>query len=145
MIIGSFVGFVDNNEAEIMDWGEEGGTGADDNERLMRRRASLGENVEPDLATLGHGLLRMDEDDLVTEGLREDFDELAGESDFRDEEDSGFVILERIRGEFEVNIGLAATSDAAEQTSSTRGANDLRESGGLSGIKGDFWLINMII
>lgn len=34
LIIGGFVGFVDNDEAEVVDGGEEGGAGADDDERL---------------------------------------------------------------------------------------------------------------
>ena len=30
LVIGGFVGFVDDDEAEVVDWGEEGGAGADD-------------------------------------------------------------------------------------------------------------------
>jgi len=31
LVIGAFVGFVDDDEAEVLDGGEEGGAGADDN------------------------------------------------------------------------------------------------------------------
>lgn len=34
LIIGAFVGFVNDNKAEIVNWGKEGGAGADDNEGL---------------------------------------------------------------------------------------------------------------
>lgn len=47
LVVGSFVGFVDNNEAKIMDGGKEGRTRADDNEGGGR-----GEDFEPDLAAL---------------------------------------------------------------------------------------------
>lgn len=35
LIIGRFVGFVDDNEAEVVNRGEEGGARADDDERLL--------------------------------------------------------------------------------------------------------------
>lgn len=34
LIIGGFVGFVDNDEAEVVNGREEGGAGTDDDERL---------------------------------------------------------------------------------------------------------------
>ncbi len=56
----------------------------------------------------------MDEDDAAAEGLFEDFDELAGEGDFRDEEDGGFLRFEGVFGHFEVDIGFTATGNASE-------------------------------
>lgn len=38
LIIGGFVGFVDDNETEVVNRGEEGGTRTDDDERLGSRR-----------------------------------------------------------------------------------------------------------
>jgi len=35
LIVGGFVGFVDDDEAEVVNRGEEGGTRADDDERLL--------------------------------------------------------------------------------------------------------------
>lgn len=34
LIIGTFVSFVNDNKAKVMNWGKEGGAGADDNEGL---------------------------------------------------------------------------------------------------------------
>ena len=39
----------------------------------------------------GLGLLGMNENDLIAEGLFKDFDELGGKSDFWDEQDGGLV------------------------------------------------------
>lgn len=39
LIIGGFVGFVDDDETEVVDRGEEGGARADDDERLGGRVA----------------------------------------------------------------------------------------------------------
>jgi len=63
----------------------------------------------------------VDEDNAATEGLFEDFDELAGEGDFRDEEDGGFLRFEGVFGHFEVDIGFTATGNASEQTSGSWG------------------------
>lgn len=86
LIIGGFMSFVDNNKAEIIDRGEEGGARADDDLRGGRN-----EGVKPDFAAFGHGLLGVHKNNTVTEGIGEDFDELAGQSDLRDEEDGGFL------------------------------------------------------
>ncbi len=86
LIIGRFVGFIDDNQTEIIDRGEEGGARADDDLGVGRN-----EGVKPDFATFGHGLLGVHENNTVTEGIREDFDELAGQSDLGDEEDGGFL------------------------------------------------------
>ncbi len=79
----------------------------------------------------------MNEEDTVAEGVVEDFDELAGEGDFGDEEDGGFLRLERVRGHLEVEIGLTTTGDAAQKTSAARGVLELSEGFSLSRIEVD--------
>lgn len=49
--------------------------------------------MEPGLAAFDEGLVRVDEGDAVGKGLLEDFDELAGEGDFWDEENGGFLLF----------------------------------------------------
>lgn len=73
------------------------------------------------MAALDEGLVGVDEDDATFEGLLEDFDELAGEGDFRDEEDGGFLRFEGVFGHFEVDIGFTATGNASKQTSGSWG------------------------
>lgn len=72
--------------------------------------------MEPGLAAFDEGLVGVDEDDAVFEGLGENFDELTGEGDFWDEEDGGFLLFESVFGQFEVDIGFTTTSYASEQT-----------------------------
>lgn len=98
----------------------------------------LGKDVEPDLATLGHGLLGMNEADTVAESLLENANKLAGEGDLGDEEDDRLAARDGIGGELEVNVGLAATGDATEKASVTRGLLELGEGALLSGVEGDF-------
>lgn len=139
LVIGGFVGFVDDDLAEVANRGQEGGTRADNNQRLGRTVAGCGaeEDVEPDLAAFGGGLAGMDEEDALTEGGFEDFDELAGESDFRDEEDGGFAALEGFRGELEVDISLTAAGDAAEERGVSWGLLDSFEGFALGRIEID--------
>lgn len=49
--------------------------------------------MEPGLAAFDEGLVRVDEDDAAGEGLLEDFDKLAGEGDFWDEENGGCLLF----------------------------------------------------
>ncbi len=85
-------------------------------------------NVEPDLAAFGHGLLGMNEDDSIAESFGKNADKLAGEGDFGDEENGGFLRFEGISGHFEVNIGFATTGNAAEEFSTLRRALEGLES-----------------
>ncbi len=80
----------------------------------------------------------MDETDAVAESLLEDTNELAGEGDFRDEEDDGAPLGEGFGGELEVDIGLAAAGDATEEAGVAGGLLELGESALLGGIEGDF-------
>ncbi len=41
LVVGGFVGFVDNYETEVMNRGEEGGAGADDDEGLLGAKCSI--------------------------------------------------------------------------------------------------------
>ena len=89
--------------------------------RILSYWARFLEDVEPDFAAFGHGLAGVNEGDEVAKGVFEDFDELAGEGDFGDEEDSGFAGFERFCGHLEVEIGFTATSNASEETSGAGG------------------------
>jgi hypothetical protein len=46
---------------------------------------------------------------------------LAGEGDFGDEEDGGFLCFEGVFGHFEVDIGFTATGNASKQPSGSWG------------------------
>lgn len=78
------------------------------------------ENVKPDTAAFGHGLLRVDEDDTVTKSFGENADKLTGESDFGNEEDGGFLRFKGISGHFKVDIGFTTTGDATKEFSALR-------------------------
>ena len=65
--------------------------------------------------TLGFGLLRMDESDLLAKSLFKDFDQLGSESDFWDEEDGGLIFCEGVFSESEVDVGFARAGDAVEE------------------------------
>ena len=88
LVVGGFVGFVYDDEAEIFKGGKEGGAGTDDDLGVIRD-----EEVFPDLMAGGFGLIGMNESDVAAEGVFKDLDELAGEGDFGDEEDGGFLGL----------------------------------------------------
>lgn len=84
---------------------------------LLTPIAGAEEDVEPDLATFGGGLAGMDEENTLTEGSFEDFDQLASEGDFGNKKDGGFAALEGFRGELEIDIGFTATSNASKKRS----------------------------
>ena len=86
--IGGFVGFVNDDETEIIDGGKKSGAGADDDARLFCL-----EDVLPGEVALSFGELRVEEDDLAGEMLLENSDELRGEGDFGNEQNSGFLLF----------------------------------------------------
>lgn len=94
-------------------------------------------DLEPDLAAFGEGLAGMDENDAVAEGLGEDFDELASEGDFGDEEDGGFLLFEGLCGQCEVDISFTATGNASEERGGSWGLLEALEGGFLGVIEGD--------
>ena len=57
--------------------------------------------------------------------MRKDLDELRGESDFGNKQNSGFLDLKSLLSEFEVDVRLTATSDTVEEFSVTRGVLEL--------------------
>ena len=85
--------------------------------------------------TFGFGLTAMEEGDLASESGFEDLDELRGESDFGDEEDDGFALVEGFGGELEVDVGFAAAGDAVEQFGVVLDGFEVAESGFLGGIE----------
>lgn len=127
------MGFVDDDETEVVNRGKEGGARADDDERL-----GTCEDFEPSGTALGHGLLGVDENDFIWEGLLKNADELAGEGDFGDEQDGGFAGFEGLGGESEVDIGFAATGDAAQEAGGAGGGFEGFKGGFLGRIEGDF-------
>ena len=112
LVIGGLVSFVDNDEAEVVNRGEKGGTGADDNLGGCRE-----EEVGPDFAAFFRGEVGVEEGDflikgivfsggavlaggivssggaVLAEGVGEDLDELGGEGDFGDEKDGGLAVF----------------------------------------------------
>ena len=64
---------------------------------------------------LSFGLIRMEKDDVLSEGLLKDLNELGSEGNFGDEEDDGFLSLHRFFSKSKVNIGFAATGDTKEE------------------------------
>ncbi len=119
LVIGGFVGLVDDDEAEIMDGGKESGTGADDDDGVAG--GGFGEDTEPSFAAFGGGLVGVDEVDTGAESLLENLDELGGEGDFGNEEDGGVLRFKGISGHFEVDIGFTATGYTSEETSGSWG------------------------
>lgn len=96
-----------------------------------------GENFEPSGAALDHGLLGMDEHDLIGESFGENVDELAGEGDFGNEENGGFLLVESIGGEGKVDIGFATTGYTAQKAGGARDGFELAKGGLLGGIEGN--------
>jgi len=73
LVVSGFVGFVDDNEAEIVKWGEESGAGANDNAGGVG-----GEEVLPGEVAFGFGLFTVEQSDDVAKGGLEDLDKLGG-------------------------------------------------------------------
>lgn len=59
----------------------------------------------------------MNEYNAIAKSLFEDLNKLASEGDFGDEENSGLIFLDSIRGELKIDIGFATTSNSAEKAS----------------------------
>ena len=95
MIIGRLVGFIDNNKAKVVNWGEKGGTRANNDMRFGRS-----EELFPDKMALGFGLARMDEDNMATKGGIKNGDKLGSEGDFWDEKDSGLTTGKGVISQF---------------------------------------------
>ena len=79
LMIGWFMCFVDDDEAEILDRGKEGRTRADDDARMVAFECGL-----PEMMADGLGLLGVEQNNIF-EMLFEVGDELRGEGDFGNE------------------------------------------------------------
>ena len=77
LIVGGFVSFVNDDEAEIINRGEEGRARADDDLWAMEN-----EQIFPDLVAGGFGLIRVDEGDVAAKSVLKNLDELGGKGDF---------------------------------------------------------------
>ena len=71
--IGGFMGFIDNNEAEVMDGGEEGGTGADDDLRCFCNK-----EIFPDFLTFYVSEARVNEGDAGAKSCFKNPNKLGG-------------------------------------------------------------------
>ena len=110
-----FVSFVDDDGAEIVERSEEGGAGADDDERC-----SSSENALPEKVALTVSEAGVKSYDLVCEMFLEDLNELSGEGDFGEEEHERFVVAYDFVGEVEVDVGFAGAGDAVEEAGGGR-------------------------
>lgn len=147
MEISAFVGFVNEDEAEIGKGREECRTWTDDDKRLGRVRGIFRsvrsgfccriKDFEPSLTTLGHSLFGVNEDDAVAESLFKNFDQLTSEGDFWNEQNNRFLRFKGISGHFKVNISLSATSDASEKRGTSGGLLEAFEGSLLVGIELD--------
>ena len=81
------MGLVDDDLTEVVNGGEKGRTGADDNEGV----AGAAMDFEPGFATLDHSEIGVHNDDTVAKSFLENADELASEGDFGNEENGGFL------------------------------------------------------
>ena len=95
LVVSGFVSFVDDNEAEIVDGGEESRARANNNMWF-----GGGEKLFPDEMTFGFGLTGMNENNMTAEGRIEDGDELGSEGDFWDEKDSGLTTGKGVISQF---------------------------------------------
>ena len=95
MVVGGFVGFVDDDEAKVVNWGEKGGARTDNDMRF-----SGSEELFPDKVAFGFGLAGVDENNMATKGGVENGDELGSEGYFWDEKDSGLTAGKGRIGQF---------------------------------------------
>ena len=100
--------FVDNDKAEILNGGKEGGTRTDDYARLLTFEGFL-----PEVMANGLGLFGVEQDN-VFKMLLEVENELRSEGDFWDEQDKRLAFGESLFGELDIDVSLATTGDAVE-------------------------------
>ena len=109
LLVAGFVLFVHDDEAEVVEGGEEGGAGPEDD----------GGFAVSDAHPVGHALaggkVAVHDSDLGAEPGAELGDHLGGEGDFRDEIEDLTTGLERFFGAAEVDLGFAGTGDAVKE------------------------------
>lgn len=83
MIIGGFVSLINDDKAEIVDWGKKSRAGTDNNVRLGGIKKFF-----PNKVTLGFGLTGVNKSDMLAKSGTKDRNELGSEGDFWNEENS---------------------------------------------------------
>lgn len=89
------------------------------------------------MAAFAESLARVNQNDLATKSALKNLYELAGEGDFGNEKDGRFTFGEGARSELEVDVGLAATGDATQETGGLSDGFESGKGGFLSGVEGD--------
>src|SRR5262249_30639592 len=101
--------FINDDQAEILQWSKDGGTGSDDNSYF------LAIDPKPLVNALTFGQRTVEDSGLVGETLRKAIDELGGEADFGNEDETGFAGGEEVFDGLEVDFGFAAAGHAVEK------------------------------
>src|SRR5262249_55733021 len=101
---------VDDDEAEGLDGGEDGGAGADNDVGL-----AVADLVPLVVAFAGAEVAVEDGDVLVSEAGAETFDGLWREGNFPDGGDGVFAVAEGVFDGLEVDFGFAAAGDAVDE------------------------------
>ena len=141
LFVSGLVFFVDEDEAEIGEGGEDGGAGADDD-----FGDSLADAVPfVEAFALGEGGVQDgDEFGGLAEAGLEALHGLGGEGDFGEKDDDGFSGFEGGLGGLEVDFGFAGAGDAVEEDGLAFGVGglgvevggDFFEGDGLFGVEG---------
>lgn len=109
---GRVMFFVDDDEAQVLDGGEECATRSDDDAQSSVSDSRPG--IEPFFFAQG----AMEDGDVVSEASPEDGAELGCQRDFGKDEDASFIFFARIFDGLEIDLGFAASGNAEEQESS---------------------------
>ena len=128
LLVGPLVFFVDDDQSEVAQGGEEGGAGADDDAALA------GPHLAPLLAGFGGAQAGVAHGDLSGEAGLEAGDGLGRECDFGDQRDHGFAVGEGVGCGVEVDLGFAAAGDAVEEEGVGGGVGAVGVEAGFSGL-----------
>ena len=100
---------VDDDQAEFVERGEDGGAGADDD------FVAAVLDVLPDEEAVAGAHGGVDEGDLRAEETSEVRKKGSGQSDFGDHDHDGFALREDFAGDMAVDEGFAGAGDAVNQ------------------------------
>lgn len=103
---------VDDDDAEVLKGGEDGGAGPDDDV------GAVFVDLEPFVVALAFGEVGVKDGNAffaVGEARFEAFDGLRGEGDFGDEDEGGLILGENVGDGLEVEFGFAGAGDAVEE------------------------------
>jgi hypothetical protein len=112
LFVGGLVFFIDNDEAGVVEGGEDGGAGTDDDAGFA------GADAVPFVEAFSLGEVGVEDGDLIDEGVEAGFetlDGLGGEGDFGDEDNDLFTEVEGGLGGLEVDFGFSGAGDAVEE------------------------------